>query len=189
MCDLIGNNDANGFVQGQHEEESPAKAVPPGSTTVEWKISGAGSPKKTDLAEVMFYAKGGDSPADADPDPDDLFFIEGATRTDIDGDFHVDFELNQVAANDCGDTDALTTCQPRSANDVILSYDTTTAWATSWWPFSSTRRRPGPWRELCNQQCEDRHPARLLCARNRRQRYPVLQRHRGQCWHLGFDGL
>ena len=55
VCDLIGNNDANGFVQGQHEEESPAKAVPPGSTTVEWKISGAGSPKKTDLAEVMFH--------------------------------------------------------------------------------------------------------------------------------------
>jgi hypothetical protein len=123
----LGNPDTNAFVQGQHEEESPAKANPPGSTTVAWSIEAASSPKKTDLAEVMAYAKAGDSVFDGDTAADDLFFVFDATRLDINGDFHVDFELNQVARTDCGDTDAKTFCQTRSADDVLISFDTTTA--------------------------------------------------------------
>jgi hypothetical protein len=123
----LNNADATGFVQGQHEEESPAKASPAGSTTALWSIAPASSPKKTDLAEVMAYAKSGDSVFDGDSDPDDLFFVFDATRLDINGDFHVDFELNQVARTDCGDADAKTFCQKRSADDVLISFDTTTS--------------------------------------------------------------
>lgn len=123
----LDNADANAFVQGQHEEESPDKASPAGSTTALWNIAAASSPKKTDLAEVMAYAKAGDSVFDADTAVDDLFFVFDATRLDINGDFHVDFELNQVARTDCGDSDAKTFCQPRSANDVLVSFDTTTS--------------------------------------------------------------
>jgi hypothetical protein len=122
----LSNPDANAFVQGQHEEESPDKASPPGTTTVKWNIAAASSPKKTDLAEVMAYAKAGDSVFDADTAADDLFFVFDATRLDINGDFHVDFELNQVPRSDCGDNDAATFCQTRSANDVLISFDTST---------------------------------------------------------------
>jgi hypothetical protein len=120
----LNNGDANAFVQGQHEEESPAKANPVDSSTVAWSIEAASSPKKTDLAEVLAYAKSGDSVFDGDTAADDLFFVFDATRLDINGDFHVDFELNQVARTDCGDTDVKTFCQKRSANDIIISFDT-----------------------------------------------------------------
>jgi hypothetical protein len=123
----LSNADGNAFVQGQHEEESPDKASPTGTSTVKWNISAASSPKKTDLAEVMAYAKAGDSVFDADTAVDDLFFVFDATRLDINGDFHVDFELNQVARNDCGDADSTTFCQKRSADDVLISFDTTVA--------------------------------------------------------------
>ena len=116
-----------GFVQGQHEEESPAKANPAGSTTAAWSIADASSPKKSDLAEVMAYAKSGDSVFDGDTANDDLFFVFDATRLDINGDFHVDFELNQVARTDCDDTDDNTFCQTRSADDVLISFDTSTS--------------------------------------------------------------
>jgi hypothetical protein len=118
-----------GFVQGQHEEESPAKASPPDTTTALWSIADASSPKKSDLAEVMAYAKSGDSVYDPDTANDDLFFVFDATRLDINGDFHVDFELNQVARNDCDDTNDNTFCQPRSADDVLISFDTTVSGA------------------------------------------------------------
>jgi hypothetical protein len=120
----LGNPDSNAFVQGQHEEESPDKANPTGSSTVAWNIEAASSPKKTDLAEVLGYAKVGDSVFDTDTANDDLFFVFDATRLDINGDFHVDFELNQVARTDCGDLDAKTFCQKRSAGDVLISFDT-----------------------------------------------------------------
>jgi hypothetical protein len=123
----LSNPDATAFVQGQHEEEGPDKALPVGSSTVKWNVSPASSPKKTDLAEVMAYAKAGDSVFDADTAVDDLFFVFDATRLDINGDFHVDFELNQVARTNCGDADATTFCQKRSADDVLISFDTTTS--------------------------------------------------------------
>jgi hypothetical protein len=123
----LSNPDTNAFVQGQHEEESPDKANPVGSSTVAWQVEKASSPKKTDLAEVMAYAKSGDSVFDADTANDDLFFVFDATRLDINGDFHVDFELNQVARTDCGDADAGTFCQKRSADDILVSFDTTTS--------------------------------------------------------------
>jgi hypothetical protein len=116
-----------GFTQGQHEEEAPAKASPPGTTTALWNIADAGSPKKSDLAEVLAYAKVGDSVYDPDKDIDDLFFVFDATRLDINGDFHVDFELNQEKRTDCGDQDDHTFCQPRKVDDVLISFDTTTS--------------------------------------------------------------
>lgn len=119
----LNHPDVNAFVQGQHEEESPDKASPAGSTTVLWNIAPASSPKKTDLAEVMAYAKSGDSVFDADSAIDDLFFVFDATRLDINGDFHVDFELNQQSRTNCGDANAATFCQPRQAGDIIVSFD------------------------------------------------------------------
>jgi hypothetical protein len=126
--DLPGKNtpdnpDSNGFVQGQHEEEGPDKAVPPGSTVVKWAVAPATSPKKTDLAEVYFYSKIGDSAFDGDTLNDDVFFFVDATRLDVNGDFHVDFELNQAARTTCGDADPATVCQRRTAGDIIVSYD------------------------------------------------------------------
>jgi hypothetical protein len=123
----LSNADSNAFVQGQHEEESPAKANPTGSSTAAWTVQAASSPKKTDLAEVLAYAKVGDSVFDTDTANDDLFFVFDATRLDINGDFHVDFELNQVNRTNCGDSDPGTFCQKRSAGDIIISFDTATS--------------------------------------------------------------
>jgi hypothetical protein len=108
-------NDANAFVQGQHEDE--------GENPINWVIKPASSPKKTDLSEIYFYGKVFDSPFDANAAADNLIFIFDAGRLDTNGDFHVDFELNQAKQNDCGDSDQFTFCQPRTVNDIIVSYD------------------------------------------------------------------
>ena len=111
-------NDANAFTQGQHEDE--------GENPINWVIKAASSPKKTDLSEVYIYGKVFDSPFDSDLLANNLMFIFDAGRLDTNGDFHVDFEMNQAAQTDCGDTGAgsdFTFCQPRTENDVLVSYD------------------------------------------------------------------
>ncbi len=101
--------------QGDKEEE--------GDLVTEWTIRPGSSPKKSDLAEVYFYAKAGDSPYDADELVDDLFFTVDLTRLDVNGSMHADYEFNQKGIDDCGDTDPDTFCQERTANDVILAFD------------------------------------------------------------------
>jgi Prealbumin-like fold domain len=108
-------NDANGFTQGQHEDE--------GENPINWVVKAVSSPKKTDLSEVYIYGKVFDSPFDADLLANNLMFIFDAGRLDTNGDFHVDFEMNQAAQTDCGDTNVDTVCQPRTVNDVLVSYD------------------------------------------------------------------
>jgi hypothetical protein len=110
--------DANAFTQGQHEDE--------GENPINWVIKAASSPKKTDLSEVYIYGKVFDSPFDPDPLANNLMFIFDAGRLDTNGDFHVDFEMNQAAQTNCGDTgpgSETTFCQPRTENDVLVSYD------------------------------------------------------------------
>ncbi len=89
-------NDANAFTQGQHEDE--------GENPINWVVKAASSPKKTDLSEVYIYGKVFDSPHDDDLLANNLMFIFDAGRLDTNGDFHVDFEMNQAAQTDCGDT-------------------------------------------------------------------------------------
>src|SRR5437667_12835102 len=63
----------------------------------------------------------------SDHNADTLLMIFDAGRLHTNGDFHVDFELNQKKINDCNDaaTDAKlsTVCQPRTPGDVLVSYD------------------------------------------------------------------
>ena len=119
MCDgTISNDtpsDANGFTQGQHEDE--------GENPINWVIKAVSAPKKTDLSEVYIYGKVFDSPFDADLLANNLLFIFDTGRLDTNGDFHVDFEMNQAEQTHCGDADAFTFCQPRTAGDILVSYD------------------------------------------------------------------
>jgi Prealbumin-like fold domain len=108
-------NDANGFTQGQHEDE--------GENPINWVVKAVSSPKKTDLSEVYIYGKVFDSPFDPDLLANNLMFIFDAGRLDTNGSFHVDFEMNQAAQTNCGDADQFTFCQPRTENDVLVSYD------------------------------------------------------------------
>src|SRR5437667_4884215 len=63
----------------------------------------------------------------SDHNADTLLMIFDAGRLHTNGDFHLDFELNQKKINDCNDaaTDAklTTVCQPRTTGDVLVSYD------------------------------------------------------------------
>jgi len=114
-------SDTNGYVQGGHEDQ--------GQNPVQWNISPASAPKKTDLSEVYTYGMIYKSPFDTVTPTvaDNLLMIFDAGRLDTNGDFHVDFELNQKKINDCNDaaTDAKlsTVCQPRTPGDVLVSYD------------------------------------------------------------------
>src|SRR5262249_24433236 len=54
---------------------------------------------------------------------DNLLMFFDAGRLDTNGDFHIDFEMNQKHENDCGDADPATVCQPRTKGDVLVSYD------------------------------------------------------------------
>ena len=99
VCDGNQGNfdDQDAFTQGSKNE---------GTT---WTIDNIGSPKKADLAELMLYAKFGDSTADADLLPDDLFVFTGATRLDKNGDTHIDVELNkQNVKRNCPDSEPAT---------------------------------------------------------------------------------
>ncbi len=108
-------NDANGYVQGAHEDE--------GTNPVHWNVAPASSPKKTDLSEVYTYGMTFDSPFDGDLLHNNLLMVFDAGRLDTNGDFHVDFEMNQKHENDCGDAVVKTVCQPRTVGDTLVSYD------------------------------------------------------------------
>jgi hypothetical protein len=116
-------DDAQGYTNGGHEDE--------GTNPVKWNIAPFSSPKKSDLSEVYAYGMVFKSPFDTvTPNvADNLLMIFDAGRLDTNGDFHVDFELNQKKINDCGDTAATdskfatTQCQPRTPGDVLVSYD------------------------------------------------------------------
>jgi len=90
-------SDTNGYVQGGHEDQ--------GQNPVQWNISPASAPKKTDLSEVYTYGMIYKSPFDTVTPTvaDNLLMIFDAGRLDTNGDFHVDFELNQKKINDCND--------------------------------------------------------------------------------------
>jgi hypothetical protein len=116
-------SDTNGYVQGGHEDQ--------GQNPVRWNIAPASSPKKTDLSEVYTYGMIYKSPFDTTTPnvADNLLMIFDAGRLDTNGDFHVDFEMNQKAITDCGDTKPPTNdanssvCQPRTPGDILVSYD------------------------------------------------------------------
>jgi len=115
-------SDTNGYVQGGHEDQ--------GQNPVRWNIAAASSPKKTDLSEVYTYGMVYNSPfTPADNNADNLLMIFDAGRLDTNGDFHVDFEMNQKGINNCGDTKPPTSdanssvCQPRTNGDMLVSYD------------------------------------------------------------------
>ncbi len=111
-------DDTNGYVQGGHEDQ--------GENPVLWNIAKASSPKKTDLSEVYVYGMVFDSPFDADTQHNNLLMVFDAGRLDTNGDFHVDFEMNQKAITNCGDSghgSETTVCQPRTAGDILVSYD------------------------------------------------------------------
>lgn len=116
-------NDTNGYVQGGHEDQ--------GQNPVRWNIAPASSPKKTDLSEVYTYGMIYKSPFDTTTPnvADNLLMIFDAGRLDTNGDFHVDFEMNQKGITNCGDTKPPTNdanssvCQPRTPGDMLVSYD------------------------------------------------------------------
>jgi hypothetical protein len=124
ICDGSAGNfaDQNGFTTGSHEET--------GNNPQPWNIKPASSPKKADLAEVYVYGKVFHSPFDTTYPANqarNLMFTMDLTRLDTSGDTHADFEFNQQKAVAPGSPGCPTTnvseCQPRTDNDVIVSFD------------------------------------------------------------------
>jgi Prealbumin-like fold domain len=121
VCDGSEGNfaDQDAFTQGSKNE---------GTT---WTIDNISNPRKADLAELMLYAKFGDSSADADMLADDLFVFTGATRLDKNGDTHMDVELNQQdVKRNCPDSEPATpgfqtvNCVVQRTNgDILIAID------------------------------------------------------------------
>ena len=121
VCDGSEGNfaDQDAFTQGSKNE---------GTT---WTIDNVSSPRKADLAELMIYAKFGDSSSDLDLDADDLFIFTGAGRLDKNGDTHIDVELNQQnVKRNCPDSEPATpgyqttNCVvQRTAGDILIAID------------------------------------------------------------------
>ncbi|MBI1885296.1 MAG: hypothetical protein HYS09_03110 [Chloroflexi bacterium] len=99
----------------------------------EWDIVGGSNPKKGDFAELMLYAKFGDSPFDVDTATDDLFIFTGSSRLDVNGSTHLDAELNQRdVKRDCtndgldpsvGAVDYAACETARTVGDILIAID------------------------------------------------------------------
>jgi hypothetical protein len=121
VCDGSEGNfaDLDGFTNGSKNEGT------------NWFIDNVSSPRKADMAELMLYAKFGDSTSDLDLDADDLFIFTGATRLDRNGDTHIDVELNkQNVKRNCPDSEPATpgfqttNCTPQRTNgDILIAID------------------------------------------------------------------